>query len=149
VRKRERDESATYVDLDVQILQIKRMLPDINAEDGQMRDERVLVRRCRDLELLRLRVHALTNQVDQQTESSTNFEQTHEPTPPRPLNRQRRRVELLLQSLETSKRRVNRILERARVELPAVAALFGRGSEIPPEEGVVDVACAYASVHVQ
>lgn len=33
----------THVDFDVQVLQVERMLPNVNANDGDMGEERVLV----------------------------------------------------------------------------------------------------------
>lgn len=49
----------THIRLHIQILQIKRMLPHVDADHGEMREQRVLVRRRRDLQLLGRRVHAL------------------------------------------------------------------------------------------
>ena len=33
----------TYVDLDVEVLEVERVLPDIDTNDWDVRDERVLV----------------------------------------------------------------------------------------------------------
>lgn len=52
--------ACTHVCLDVEVLEIESMLPDVNTDDGQERQERVLVRRRRDLEFLRRWVHALS-----------------------------------------------------------------------------------------
>lgn len=54
-----REMGATYVDLDVEVLQVERVLPDIDADDGDKRQERVLVRGRRELEALRRRVVSL------------------------------------------------------------------------------------------
>lgn len=47
------------VSLDVQVLEVESVLPDIDADDRDERQERVLVRGSRQLEALVLRVHAL------------------------------------------------------------------------------------------
>lgn len=49
----------THVDLDVEVLEVEGVLPDVDADDGDVREERVLVGGGGDLETLRLRVHAL------------------------------------------------------------------------------------------
>lgn len=49
----------TYVSLDVEVLEIKRMLPDVDADDGDQVEERVLVGRSRNFKTLVGRVHSL------------------------------------------------------------------------------------------
>ena len=49
----------TYVSLDVQVLQVERVLPDVDADDGDVRQERILVGGGRDLDHLGRRVVAL------------------------------------------------------------------------------------------
>lgn len=49
----------THLGLYVEVLKVKRMLPNVNAEDGDVRQERVLVHRRHDLERLALDVVAL------------------------------------------------------------------------------------------
>ena len=39
----------TYVSLDVEVLEVERVLPDVDADDGDVGQERVLVRRGGDL----------------------------------------------------------------------------------------------------
>ena len=39
----------THVDLDVEVLEVERVLPDVDADDGDVGQERVLVRRGGDL----------------------------------------------------------------------------------------------------
>ena len=39
----------TYVNLDVEVLEVERVLPDVDADDGDVGQERVLVRRGGDL----------------------------------------------------------------------------------------------------
>ena len=48
-----------HLDLDVEVLQIKRVLPNVHSNDWYMRQQRVLVRRRHDLERLALGVVAL------------------------------------------------------------------------------------------
>ena len=50
----------TYVDLDVEVLEVERVLPDIDTNDWDVRDERVLVRGRDDLKTLGHRVVALS-----------------------------------------------------------------------------------------
>ena len=45
-------ENATHISLNIMILEIKRVLPDVDADDGDVRQERVLVGGGDDLELL-------------------------------------------------------------------------------------------------
>ena len=49
----------TYVSLDVEVLEVEGVFPDINANDGDVRQERVLVGGGRDLDNLGRRVVAL------------------------------------------------------------------------------------------
>ena len=56
-REEERD---THVDLDVEVLEVERVLPDIDTNDWDVRDERVLVRGRDDLKTLGHRVVALS-----------------------------------------------------------------------------------------
>ena len=46
---RTRHSRDTHVDLDVQVLKVERVLPDVDADDGDVGQERVLVRRGGDL----------------------------------------------------------------------------------------------------
>ena len=49
----------TYVDLDVEVLEVESVLPDVDADDGDVGQERVLVGRGRQLKTLGGRVQAL------------------------------------------------------------------------------------------
>lgn len=51
------------VDLDVQVLEVERVLPDVDADNGDERQEWVLVRGGGELEALALWVHALYQTV--------------------------------------------------------------------------------------
>ena len=51
----------TYVGLDVEILEVERVLPDVDADDGDIRQERVLVGSGGDLEDLQGGVVALSH----------------------------------------------------------------------------------------
>ena len=53
----------THVDLDVEVLEVERVLPDVDADDGDVGQERVLVRRGRQLKTLGGRVQALLHTV--------------------------------------------------------------------------------------
>ena len=53
----------TYVGLDVEVLEVERVLPDVDTNDGDVGEERVLVRRRRDLNDLRGGVPALYGQT--------------------------------------------------------------------------------------
>ena len=50
----------TYVGLDVEVLEVERVLPDVDADDGDVRQERVLVGSGGDLEDLQGGVVALS-----------------------------------------------------------------------------------------
>lgn len=49
----------THVSLNVLVLEVESMLPDIDTNERNVRDQGILVRRCGDFNALRLRVHAL------------------------------------------------------------------------------------------
>ena len=53
----------TYVSLDVEVLEVESVLPDVDADDGDMGQERVLVGRGRQLKTLGGRVQALLQTV--------------------------------------------------------------------------------------
>ena len=49
----------TYVSLDVEVLEVEGVFPNIDADDGDVRQERILVGGGRDLETLGRGVQAL------------------------------------------------------------------------------------------
>jgi len=97
------------------------MLPDINANDGIVRQEGVLIAGCSYLKLLGARVNA-------------------EPAPTRTLYRSRSRIELRLEIVKATESLNDGDLERAILENTAFSALGCRRSEVFPEERMVDVA---------
>jgi len=109
--------------LHVEVLEVEGVLPDVDADEGHVGEERVLVRRRDYLEALRCRVQA-------------------EPAPPRALDAEGRGIELLLEGIEATKVAVDGLLEGPILEDAAVAALGGGRREVLPEERVVDVATA-------
>ena len=56
----QREGKETHVGLDVEVLEVEGVLPDIDADDGKQVQKRVLVSRRRDLELLGRWVQALS-----------------------------------------------------------------------------------------
>lgn len=56
---KDRSRKVTYVSLDVEVLEVEGMFPDINANDGDMAQQRILVRGGDDFELVVCRVHTL------------------------------------------------------------------------------------------
>lgn len=46
------NEKITYINLDVEILEVEGMLPDVDADDGDMAEERILVSGSYDLQAL-------------------------------------------------------------------------------------------------
>jgi len=110
------------VDLDVQVLEVESVLPDVDTDDGDVSEERVLVRRRRDLKTLRRGVET-------------------EPSPARALNSSGARVERLLERIDGSELLLDGRLEWSITELaPGALALGRRRREVLPEEGVVDMA---------
>lgn len=110
----------TYVGLDVVVLEVEGVLPDVDANNRDVGEERVLVRRRHHLQLLRLRA-------------------VPEPAPAGALDRASHRVHLLLERVHAPEVRHQRVLERPRRELASTRA---RGREVLPEERVVDVPTA-------
>lgn len=55
----------THLGLDVEILKVKRMFPNVDADDGDVRQERILVGRRHDLERLALGVVTLHRSHDE------------------------------------------------------------------------------------
>ena len=53
----------THVGLDVEVLEVERVLPDVDADDGDVGQERVLVGSRRQLKTLGGRVQALLQTV--------------------------------------------------------------------------------------
>ena len=117
------------------------MLPDVDADDGHKRQERVLVRGRRELEALRRRVVSLFP-ISELSVAKSRRSATHEPAPAGALNARGGSVELLDEGVERTPLLVDRVGERARLELATVAlALLSRAGKVLPEEGVVDVSC--------
>jgi hypothetical protein len=50
---------STHIDLNVEVLEVERVLPDINANDRNMREERVLISRGSNLKTLSVGVKSL------------------------------------------------------------------------------------------
>ena len=55
----EKEKKGAYVSLDVEVLEVEGVLPDVDADDGDVGEEGVLVGRRRDLEALGRGVQAL------------------------------------------------------------------------------------------
>lgn len=116
------------------------MLPDVDADDRGVGEERVLVGGCRDLEALGHGVHTLSSDTSVLTHSPVQANSAYHPAPAGALDARGGGVERLLQVVEAAERLVDSLLERAVVQLSAVAlALRRRGRKVRPEEGVVDV----------
>ena len=126
----------------IEVLQIVRVLPDVDADDRSVTKERILVGRGDYFEDLRLGVPSL-----QACENKVHIRanDTYEPTPARTLNGRRRGIEFLEEVLDGAKVMLDRIFEGAVLENAAVAldvfAVRG-GREVLPEEGVIDVTAA-------
>jgi len=108
------------VGFDVFVLEIERVLPNVDTDYRDVGEQWILVRRRRNLELPRLSV-------------------TAEPSPPTTLYASGGRIKLLLERIDRAKVALKRGFQLAVFKL--AATLLG-GREIPPEEGVVDVASA-------
>jgi len=117
-------DSFEIVDLDIQVLEIEGVLPDVNADDGNVRQQRVLISSCHNLKTLGRRVIA-------------------EPSPPGSLNSSGGRIELRNQFFNAAEVGDDGLLQRAVLQSAAVSLAFGlRWGEVLPEQGVVDVATA-------
>ena len=71
----------THIDLYVEILQVESVLPDINADDGGEREERILVSRGGNLELFGGMVITLMIPNQSGHEMTASWRATHKPTP--------------------------------------------------------------------
>jgi hypothetical protein len=111
-------DSREVLRLAVLVLQVVRVLPGVNAEDGaELADHRVLVGVCLDADVAGLHV-------------------LHQPGPAGALDAGERGVELALQLVERAVGVGDLLGESAGGRL---AAALGLGREVLPEEGVVDV----------
>ena len=121
------------------------MLPDIDADDGDVRQERILVGSGGDLEDLQGGVVALSHTKTDDWYASMEDrtrQGTHEPAPAGALDGSGRRVELGDELVDGAPGLDDGLLEGAVAEDTAVALALRRGAcEVLPEEGVVDVTC--------
>ena len=62
-----RERRETYVDFDVEVLQVESVLPDIDTDDGDVSEERVLVSGSGNLETLSGGVQTLQSAYSQLT----------------------------------------------------------------------------------
>jgi hypothetical protein len=114
---------STYISLDVLVLEVEGVLPNVDTNDGDQAEERVLVGSGRNLETLSLRV-------------------VPEPSPAGSLDTQGSGVELLLEVIERAESLLDGLLERTVLEDTTVTLVSGsRGGEVLPEQRVVDVTC--------
>jgi len=112
------------VSFDIEILEVERMLPDIDTNDGDMGQERILVGSGDNLQALGGGVQA-------------------QPSPSRPLNTKSGSVELLLEVVEAAKRLVNGVLQRTGLQNASISLVLrcSRG-KVLPEQRVVDMSTA-------
>jgi len=110
--------SFKVVRLHVLVLQVEGVLPNINANDGDMAQERILVSSGCNLKPLGFRV-------------------VSQPSPAGSLDGSGSGVELFNERIQSAKVTIDSLLERAGSELSTSS---GHRSEIFPEQGVVDVA---------
>jgi hypothetical protein len=115
------------------------MLPDVNADDGHMRKKRVLIGGCGYRQGLAFGIDTLENGVMNSAAEYYRSQSTYEPTPSRPLNSSRGRVEFTDEIFEASERCLNSLFERAVLQYTAVSSFFDRGSKVLPEKRVIDV----------
>lgn len=82
-----REREGTHVSLDVLVLEVERVLPDIDANNGDMAEERVLVSRSSNLETLVRRVQSLhrihTHQHHRFTTTTTRKQRNPRASPSR------------------------------------------------------------------
>jgi len=127
----------TYISLDVEILEVKSVLPDVDANDGDMGEERILVSRSYNLQTLGGGIVAL-GEGRQQLKRSDGMK-THEPAPTRTLNSGSSGVKLGFKVVDAAKGTLELSLQRPIPEDATAASMFLIGGEVLPEEGVVDV----------
>jgi len=147
----------THINFDVEVLEVERVFPDIDTDDGDMSEERILVSSSDNLEDLVARVQTLmdgwmirsgpitiiikTCKMQTTVTVIRRKKHTHEPSPAGALDPSSSGVKLLLQVINTAERLINGDLERASFQHAAVALpLRGGRREVLPEQGVVDVA---------
>jgi len=111
------------IGLDVFVLEIEGVLPDVDADDRHMGKKRVLIR-SRDYR------------------QSLGFVIDTKPTPSRALNPSGGRVELADEVFKASISCQNGLFEMSVLQLTTGTTLFGRGSEVLPEKRVVDMPSA-------
>ena len=117
----------TYVGLDVLVLEVESVLPNVDTDDRNEAQERILVGGGRELQTLGSGV-------------------IPEPAPAGALDGRSGGVELLLEGIEGAPLLDDGLLEGAVAEGAAVALALRRGGrEVLPEERVVDVPCGAAA----
>lgn len=133
----------TYVSFDVEILKVERVLPNVDTNDRDEIEERVLVGSGGDFKALSRWVNALWNIADiSHLFLSDDMEMTHEPAPARALDSGRGSVEFLLQIIKATESLVNCILKRAILQFATMTlALACSRCEVLPEERVINMAC--------
>jgi len=111
------------INLDVEILEVEGMLPDVNADDGDMAEERILVSGSYDLQAL-------------------GGGTVTKPSPTRTLDPSSGGVELGLEFVDAAKGTLELALEVAILEDATISPMLWIGGKVLPEEGVVDVTTA-------
>jgi hypothetical protein len=126
------------------------VLPNVNANDGDVGKKRILVGRSDDLKFSGGWVKALTSKQKKSISAPSNpadwrayasKKKTYEPAPARALDASGSRVELFLERVQRAPTLDDGRLERAILEYATMAFALGRGRrKVFPEERVVDVA---------
>ena len=146
-----KDDLRTYVDLYVEILQVKGVFPNVNTDDRDVGEKRILIGCGDNLQFTTGWVEALMITSSQPRHlmkprpfGGVHGSETYEPAPARTLNASSSRVEFFLQVIYRTPALADGSLQWAILENAAVTLAFGRrGREVLPEERVVDVACRH------
>jgi hypothetical protein len=81
IRRERREGEATHFDLNVEVLEVERVFPDDDADDGREVEKRALARHRRKLEVLRRRVQALGRRRQHITTKDGKRTRTRQPQP--------------------------------------------------------------------
>ena len=120
------------------------MLPDVDTDDGDQVQERVLVCSGSDLQTLGGGVQSLctkTTVIARTLRQISTRDQAHKPAPTRTLNSGGGGVEFLLESIERTEVLGDGLAERTIVQGTTGTTLGTRLGQILPEQGMVDMTC--------
>ena len=126
-----------YINLDVEILEVESMFPNVDTDDRDVTKERILISSSDDFQALGGEI--VTLRKERQQPDHLKDRKTYEPSPSGTLDPSSSGVELGLEFINGSKVTLDLSFERTIPEDATPSTMLWVRGKVLPEEGVVDM----------